>query len=129
MLAEGLITSEEYRTDIERLQQSLPSENNSLAACQWLERANEIVDLTQEFADIIENGTVEAKRKVLSRLGSNLIWDEKKLSIVNNKSVQALIDGLNNARRKNTKFEPENYEANKDETEVFASVRPILLPG
>ncbi|KKT62664.1 MAG: hypothetical protein UW55_C0010G0013 [Candidatus Giovannonibacteria bacterium GW2011_GWA2_44_26] len=127
MLAEGLITSEEYRTDMERLQQSFSSENERMAAGQWLERANEIVDLTEEFSEIIESGTVEAKRKVLFRLGSNLIWDEKKLSIINRKSVQALIDGLNRARRKNTKFEPGNYEANKDETEVFASVRPILL--
>ena len=129
MLANGYITPEEYRTDVERLEASVPSSADEALAERWLERASEIVDLTQEFVSIMQTGTIEAKRRILSKLGSNIVWDEQKLSVVNKKSVQALIDGLNRAKRKTPQFEPENNKADKDETEVFASVRPSLLLG
>ncbi len=128
MLAERLITPEEYRNDVERLQRRLSGSNVGIDRTErWYRRVNEITDLTQELAHTMGNGTVEAKRRTLAALGSNLIWDEKKLSILNRKSVQALIDGLNRARRENAKFEPIKCEADKDKTEVFASVCPNLL--
>jgi hypothetical protein len=63
-----------------------------------------------------------AKRSILSRFGSNLIWDEKNLIITPYYAIQALIDGLNDAKAKNGQFEPKNTLAHKDKTDVFASV-------
>ena len=128
MLAERLITPEEYRNDVERLQRRLSGSNVGIDRTErWYRRANEITDLAQELAHTMGNGTVEAKRRILAALGSNLIWDEKKLSILNRKSVQALIDGLNRATRENAKFEPENGQANADKKGASGPFRPSLL--
>ncbi len=127
MLADALITPEEYRKDMERLDSIAATPEALVEAQTWLAKADEIVDLTTEFRNIIENGTVEAKRRVLSRLGSNLIWDEKELRISNRKSVQALVNGLNRVRAENPWFEPEKTLADKDESGAFAALRPALL--
>ena len=71
---------------------------------------------------------LESKRLVLSRLGSNLIWNEEKVSIINTKWVGVLINGLREAKRKNPQFETKNIIDTSDSNEDFALVRPNLLP-
>ncbi len=65
---------------------------------------------------------------MLSEIGSNLTLKEKKLNVYNTGMCGKIINGLLAAKRENPKFEPRFSEANKDKTEVFASVCPTLLP-
>ena len=78
--------------------------------------------------ETLTNGTIMEKRELLTKLGSNLTWNEEKLNVINRISIQTLIDGLKNTRSKKPQFEPKNIVDTSDSNEVFASVRTDLLP-
>ncbi|MEI9966953.1 MAG: hypothetical protein WDN67_05030 [Candidatus Moraniibacteriota bacterium] len=86
-----------------------------------------VADLTREFVTIMESDDIKAKRETLTEFGSNLIWNEEKLSIINKEWANILAKGLKEARCQNPRFEPRNIVDTSDSNEVFASVRPILL--
>lgn len=85
-------------------------------------------NLMSEIMDIFKNGSPEDKKSSLLELGSNLVITDQNISIYNKKTIQILINGLRKAKDKNGGFEPKYTLANKDKTEVFSSVCPILLP-
>src|SRR3989344_4424418 len=129
LMADGEVAPEDGNEAINEFNSVISSEVISSRKDGWFEKALDVTDLLTEFVGIMKSDDVQAKREVLSRLGSNLVWDEKKLSILNVKWVNVLVDGLKEAKRINSEFEPKNSLADKDKTEVFASVRPSLLPG
>lgn len=129
MLANKEITPEEYRADVDKFEKEIPVADESAETERWLEKANDLIDLTQEFVEIMENGTVEAKRRVLTRLGSNLTWDEKKLNVINKKSVQALIDGLKRTKQENSQFEPKKSPDLSGSFRTFPVYMTSLLRG
>ncbi len=86
-------------------------------------------DILTEFADVIKNGDYDEKIEALSSMGSNLIITREKISISKTILYRAIEKGLYEARQKKPEFEPEKYQADKGKTEVFTSVRPILLRG
>ncbi len=131
MLAERMITEEEYKSDLVDLE-ARHKPSNKPVSVDWTVRANEIVSLSEEFSLVMSKGEIKAKRAVLHRLGSNLIWDDKELNIINAKPVQALFDGLFLMQTENLEFEPKKcvvYQGSKEKTEVFSSVFSTLLPG
>jgi len=129
LLADGIIEREEYEHDIKKFGAEIENlKENSKNQGNWIQEAEKIIDLGLEMKKIIKNGTITAKREILSRLGSNLLWDEKELSICNTKPIQILIDGLIWARQKNNKFEPESIIDTSSGNGDFEDIRPILLP-
>lgn len=92
-----------------------------------LDEARRTFNLMVEIADIFKNGGYEEKTDALSELGSNLTLKDKILNVRNKKLIEILENGLFEAREINKAFEPRNSEADKDKTEVFASVCPTLL--
>lgn len=129
LLAEELIDKQEYEHDISKIKADAEKINkNSQNQVNWLQEAETIIDLGSEMKKILLNGSIKAKREILSKLGSNLTWDEENLSISNRKPIQILIDGLIEAKRKNPQFEPENIVDTSSQNEVFEDVRPIMLP-
>lgn len=86
-------------------------------------------DILTEIRDIIENGTRDEKIEALSILGSNLALKDKNISISNDIFYETFKKGLLEAKTKNSRFEPEKSQADKDKTEVFASVCPTMLRG
>ncbi|XKT74371.1 MAG: recombinase family protein [Patescibacteria group bacterium UBA2163] len=84
-------------------------------------------DILTEFADVIKNGDYEEKIEALSLMGSNLTITREKISISKTILYRAIERGLYEAKLKNPMFEPEKYQANKEQTEAFASVCPTLL--
>lgn len=94
-----------------------------------LDEAKRTFNLMTEIADIFKNGGFEQKTDALSELGSNLTLKDKKLSVRNKKLIEILENGLSAAKEINEAFEPAKTEADKDKTEVFASVCPTLLRG
>jgi len=76
---------------------------------------NEIIDLTLCTKEILQNGTMQAKRNILSKLGSNLVWNEKELFVYNDLAINKLVEGVKSIRAENPEFEPKKISARKDE--------------
>lgn len=93
----------------------------------WKQKATKDFCLMTEVLDIVENGTFEEKKTVLAEIGSNLTFSGKELSISYAPEINVFVEVLKAARLENARFEPRFSLADKDETEVFASVRPALL--
>ncbi len=125
--------SKEEDTEFDNLKNKLIKEISLLKLkvsetdVEWLDEAKNDFDLMSEVVLIIKNGTAEQKKDILFAFGSNLTIEAKKLSVINKKSIEAFKKYLLLARAENKAFEPENTLANKDKTEVFASVYPTLL--
>jgi len=116
----GHITDLEYEEDKRELEQQLLKSEKEPKQIDWLKQAQEVLDLGVELQNIIENGTVEEKRTILSRLGSNLIWNEEKLSIINS---------LKRVKNDISVFEPRNYGSIKGQNTSFEVPYPDLLRG
>ena len=129
MLAEGLISEEEYKQDIADLEARYKPQEKPIDF-DWTKRANEIIDLAQEFIAIMEaENQIQPKRKIISRLGSNIVWDDEKVSIYFAKPITSLFIGFGEMKSLDQKFEPKNYVVNKGgkektplENEVFSTL-------
>ena len=128
MYTREMITEEEYRSDLAGLQQVSKTVETPYVK-NWFEKLEDIIDLGVEFQNIIENGTIKEKKEVLSRLGSNLIWDEENLSISNEKWMDAYINGRKRVLSKYPMFEPKNNVGNKQQKTPFGVPCPVVLPG
>ena len=126
MLANGLITPDEYATDIALINNEIQVSLEPVSQRGYLRFIDEILCIGSEIVRAFESDDVTHKRAILAKLGSNFIWNEEKLVIINRPVVQMLIDGLMQAKVKNDRFEPQNSLADKDETGVFDTVSPIL---
>lgn len=130
MLRDKHISLQEYNEDIASLNDRYSDINEEVKSVDWYSEMNEIVDLTQELKETLNSGSVQSQRVILSRLGSNLVWNDENLNIINRKSVNTLIKGLRLIRSNYPKFEPKNYVINKgskEKTEPNDPVFSILL--
>lgn len=123
----------EENSELDNIQKELRNELSLLefkasdTNVDWLDEAKKDFNLLSEIILIIKTGTVEQKKDILHAFGSNLIISDKKLAVINKKSMETFKKYLLLAKKENGAFEPINCEANKDKTEAFASVCPILL--
>ena len=124
LLADEIISREDYISDIKEIDdvQAQVAISMEKKGERYVESLGVILNAYDGFV----LNTPEHKRSVLHRLGSNLIWDEKNLYIHWPKWVLAFKKGIVEAMSKNPRFEPDNSLADKDPTDVFASVSPIL---
>ena len=130
MLRDRQITDEEYKTDLEALNKQYVISGNRNDSFDWYSKMNEVVDLTLCAKEIFEKGNIRAKRNILSKLGSNLTWNDKNLSISNSNAINKLVEGIKRAREINSKFEPKNYVVNKclkEKTGYFLPVFSTML--
>lgn len=116
----GIISDEEYKLDLERLLKRIPEQQES--EVDWRSKLNEIVDLGQEFKNILENGNIKAKKEIFFALESNLIWDEKNLYLIKPKWLDAYISGINKLKQKIGTVEPKILENKPLETVSFSSI-------
>ncbi len=72
----------------------------------WYTGMIEITDVIQKINEVMEDGTNESKRSILSQAGSNLVWNDEILSIHCNKSIDTLIEGIKRIKSEFPKFEP-----------------------
>ncbi|HLP86705.1 MAG TPA: recombinase family protein, partial [Candidatus Paceibacterota bacterium] len=131
MLRDEQITPEEYKIDLDNLnKQYYTIIDNKKEAVDWCSKMNEIVDLTQCAKLILEKGDIRAKRSILSKLGSNLVWNEEKLSIYNNNAINKLVKGIKDAKSISSKFEPKTFlttQGLNEKTSEFSPVFSTLL--
>lgn len=113
LLRDNKITQEEYELDIEVLNGEYLDTKEDYVAIDWYSRLMQIVDISSRIEGVLNSDNVEAKRKILSALGSNLVWDDEKLLINNTDEVDALINAVKRNKLEYPKFEPKNYVVNK----------------
>ncbi len=131
MLRDEQVSPEEYALDLKALEKKYHVNEGEKDDVDWYARMNEIVDLTLCLTETLKKGTVQAKRTILAKLGSNLVWDEKELSICNTKAINKLIEGIKKAKSKDDKFEPKNCFVNKSLNKKTSEISPVfstLLP-
>ena len=127
--------SKEEMEELDGVQKQLREELSMIALrlsdtnVGWFDEAKKDFDLMAEILNTVRNGTPQQKKDVLCALRSNLTISAKKLSITNGPAIETFKTYLGYAKEENRSFEPLFCEADKDKTEVFASVRPTLLPG
>ena len=125
-LLNGTFSEEEYREISTKLAREESSVIQSPLKIDWNEELLKVVDLAESFISIIEKGEIEDKRKLLAQMHSTLIWDEEKLSIINAKWMDTLINGLKKIRSQNQGFEPLKYVENKGDLDDFGQTCPLL---
>jgi hypothetical protein len=132
LLRDEKITLEEYNEDIKMLEAEYADIHQPTEGVDWYSRLNEVKDITAEIINVFESDDVQAKRNILSKLGSNLVWNDEKLLIYNTDEINALINGVKSIKLKYPEFEPKNYAVNKGGNEKIPSENEIfsmMLPG
>ncbi len=99
------------------------------ADSKGVEKAKEAFNLIIGLAETFRNGTFDDKQEALSALGSNLILNDKKLTITNMELFSVIEKGLLDSKAINPMFEPRNIVDTSSRNEVFASVFYRQLRG
>ncbi len=92
----------------------------------WYKEMMEITDIAEKINDVMTNGTFQSKRLILSQLGSNLVWNDEKLSIYSKKSITILVEGIKRIRSEFPKFEPKTYAGIQSLNEKNEPLDPIF---
>ena len=124
LLTDGIISREEYLSDLKEIEDKLgqikvPDEEKEQAFKEGIKTAVNLYETLMYEPP-------ERKRGALSRIGSNLVWDEKELYISWPKWILTLREGLLKTISENPEFEPRKSLANKGKTEAFTPVIPTL---
>ena len=126
LLRDGKITDDEYKSDLQILINQYKDTNEEIKENDWYSEMMEMTNLIEEIEKVIEKGTLEAKRNILSRLGSNLIWNDEKLSIYSRKSINTLVEGIKGIKSEFPKFEPKKYQVPQGSNEKNRAFDPIF---
>lgn len=132
MLRDEQITNEEYKSDLEALNKKYAVGAKKQDNVDWYSQMNEIVDLTLYMSKVLESGTLQAKRNILSKLGSNLVWDDKKLCIYNRPAINKLVEGIKLSMQSSSKFEPKlsfAVQGLNEKTDAISPVFSTMLGG
>lgn len=111
MLRDGYITDTEYEEDISILNNDYQDLKANKQSIDWYSRLMEIANITERIITVLNSDDVKAKRNIISSLGSNLIWNDENLRIINRKEINALIDGTKKSGLILSEFEPKNVLA------------------
>lgn len=126
MLRDEQITGEEYKSDLKDLNGKYSNVGGENKTIDWYSKMNEVVDITLCIKDVFENGGMQAKRNMLSRISSNLVWDEENLCIYNSKSINKLVEGIKGIKSKFPKFEPKNFLTDTGLNEKTSDILPVF---
>ncbi len=127
MYRDEKITEEEYDSDMTRLDENYKDLSQVQKQVDWAAKMNELVDLSLCIRETLTEGNFQAKRSILNKLGSNFIWDDEKLTIINRKSVKALISGSQSLYSDSDTFGKEKtlvtQEFNPDMEQIHIALR------
>lgn len=127
MWRDGKIIEEEYDQDLALLTLEYKDLQNDVNTVDWMKEMNDISDITTVIIDILANGSFEAKRNILTRLGSNLTWNDENLLIDSKKSINTFINGLKTVKPILSKFGNQKalveQELNDNSSELCTAMR------
>jgi hypothetical protein len=129
LLLDDKITDYEYKEDLGILQKQYQDTEIENKTGDYNEEMLSVLDMTTQIKELMSDGTIESKRQILSKLGSNLIWNGDNLYISCSKPIEELIKGIKQIRSEYQEFEPSNFLYNKGselvksyETEILSKV-------
>ncbi len=95
-------------------------------ASKWLQKADELFDFARDAVDKFNNGFLEDKRWVFSRLGSNLILKDKILSVNLEESLIPMVEASKEANEITDRLEPVDWADRTAQLETLYSQSPAL---
>lgn len=107
ILADGIITKEEYQTDVESLNEEIEYIKNSVTTGSG-NPFQQAIKSVLTIHDVFSRGDAKQKRVLLEKIGSNLIWDEKKLYFSCPDWLNDLKNSFKQAKYESGWFEHEN---------------------
>ncbi len=110
----------------DRLKELLDSVDDRVK--KWHKKADEIFDFARDAKDEFNNGGLEKKREILSRLGSNLILKDKKLTIDLEETLIPMIEAAKEAKTIHDTLEPIEGLDKTGQLESAYSQNPVMLP-
>ncbi|MFZ5982483.1 MAG: recombinase family protein [Patescibacteria group bacterium] len=132
MRANGEITEEEFSQkrlgllgEKERLHELLNDSDGQMS--NWIEKAETLLDYSQNAKDKFLNGTQEEKKNVLSALGSNLTLKDGKLLIAMENPFPALEKVASETKQIQGRLEPVEFGLNKRKLGEIYAQYPNLL--
>ena len=97
-------------------------------ATKWHKKADELFDFARDAVDKFNNGGLEGKREVLSRLGSNLILKDKKLTTNLEETLIPMIEAAKEVKKIHDMLEPIEGIDRTIQLEDLYSRSPALYP-
>lgn len=94
---------------------------------KWLNKADELFAFARDAVDKFNKGTLEDKRYVLSRLGSNLILKDKILTISLEETLIPMKEAAEEARKIEDMLEPVEGVDRTSQLETSYSQNPVML--
>lgn len=104
MWRDAKITEKEYDQDLAMLTVEYKDLQTNVTEIDWLKELNDIADITTTIIDVLSTGSYDAKRSILTKLGSRLTWDDEKLLIDSKKSINTFINGVKTVKPILSKF-------------------------
>ncbi len=133
MFRKGHMSENDYKYDLLQLEDRYKYlKKNRGDDVDWMSKLEEIMDLTESFATVLQSGLDNQKKEVLLKFGANLTWDNEKLCISWSKPILALKNGLKGIQEKLPEFEPKYYLVDKglnEKTAVVSTVFSSVLRG
>ncbi len=96
-------------------------------ATKWHKQADDLFDFARDAAEEFNTGGLEKKRHILSRLGSNLILMDKKLTIDLEETLIPMIEAAKEAKKIHDTLEPVEGIDRTVQLESAYSQNPVML--
>lgn len=128
MFALNFISEQELKADYQEIihkEQALESGRKQFN--DYYDELEALLDLCSGFTVVMEKGTQQEKKNLLSSFPSNLVWDEEILSVHKPKWLRAFEKGRKSFLLKNTLIEPNKTLVNKEQNAPLRTLCPTLL--
>ena len=96
---------------------------------KWMQKANEEFDFARDAAEEFNIGGLEKKRHILSRLGSNLILEDKILRVDLDEVLTAIKEAAKEVNAIHERLEPAENVDKTSQLETLYEQSPALLPN
>ncbi len=96
---------------------------------KWLDAAGKVFDFARDAKNSFETGDLEAKRRVIAALGSNLILKDKVLTIKIEKPLIFLEKISSGVKEIYSRLEPEKRHEKTTNIGALFEKSPLILPG
>lgn len=107
LLINGTLSDDEYKLEVIDIENKLSTINETNASVKtWDERLNEVLDLAQSWKTVFSKAGIKEKRETLNKLGTNLVWDEEKLHVINESWLEVFISRVKEVKQEREKYEP-----------------------
>lgn len=125
LLRRGIINDAEYKKDLATLENGVPDVVSEKKP--WKELMNEMVNLGTDCKEVFEKGDIKAKKQVLYKSQSNLIWDEEKLYIIRPNWLNKYVEAVKYAKEELATVEPNFILENPNENKNISVLKSLNL--